>query len=101
MVSLPGSGQQGGVGGGGSGGDCGKMVVMALSRIKGGASLCVRGGVGGGVVTLLTYSSGDSRMDFTSESQGRNVRDEWLRPREENCNEWVIPHVTLYFHLFM
>lgn len=64
-----------------------------------GFSVCPRRG--GGVVTLLTYSSEDPRMDFPSESQGRNVRDEWLRPREENCDEWVISHVTLYFHLFM
>lgn len=56
MVSLPGSSQ------GGTRVDCGKMVVMALSRKKGGASARPRRV--SGVVALLTYSSRDPQMDF-------------------------------------
>lgn len=51
--------QSGGVQGRGG---CGKMVVMALSRKKGGASVRPRRVSGG--VALLTYSSRDPRMDF-------------------------------------
>lgn len=101
MVSLLGSSQQGGVGGAQEGGLWEDGSDGAVKEKGWGFSVCPRGAGGGGVVTLLTYSSEDLRMDFPSESQGRNVRDEWLRPREENCDEWVISHVTLYFHLFM
>lgn len=96
IVSSPASSQED------TGGDCGKMVVMALSRKKGGASLWPRRLSGG--VALLTYSSGDLRIDFplnhVSTMSEMNGWDD-ITKKKTTTNKWVISHVTLYFYLLM